>query len=269
MNFTHTIDVLVQFSYLSFWGDSIESCDGHRPFLASPQDTRPGSGGVLANVVPGYWTQGTSSSPQCEYFQELSNETLSQREKDVACQTAPLVPPKLVDQDLLDQTLKLIQKHDFDEKPMFHVHAMQLMHLPMEYPKEYDRIFDDQPAHFQDNATKPTANNDDLRLTTRNAMKFVDDVYGRIVNGLKERGQWDNSIVLFTSDNGGAIYWNSANNNYPLRGAKFAPFEGGLRVPQFLSGLLDTGVLHTLRKTNRFLTWGTRQSALVGLVAKH
>jgi hypothetical protein len=97
-------------------------------------------GSLLANIVPGYWTQGTSSSPQCEYFQELLNETLSKREKDVACQTTPLVPLKLIDQDLLDQTLKLIEKHDSDEKPMFHVHAMQLMHLLMEYyPKEYDR----------------------------------------------------------------------------------------------------------------------------------
>jgi hypothetical protein len=34
----------------------------------------------------------------------------------------------------------------------------------------------------------------------------------------------------------GAIYWNLANNNYALRGAKFATFEGGLCVSQFLLG---------------------------------
>jgi hypothetical protein len=34
----------------------------------------------------------------------------------------------------------------------------------------------------------------------------------------------------------GAIYQNTVNNNYPLRGSKFNSFDGGLCVPQFLTG---------------------------------
>ena len=67
-------------------------------------------------------------------------------------------------------------------------------------------------------------------------MRFVDDVFGNITQALKDAGQWHNTIILFSSDNGGAIYLNTANNNFPLRGSKFNAFEGGIRVPQFLSG---------------------------------
>ena len=49
---------------------------------------------------------------------------------------------------------------------------------------------------------------------------------GRCLEAIKDAGQWDNTIVFFTSDNGGAIVVNSVNNNYPLRGAKFSKFEG-------------------------------------------
>ena len=67
-------------------------------------------------------------------------------------------------------------------------------------------------------------------------MRFVDDVFGNITQALKDAGQWDNTIIFFTSDNCGAIYLNTANNNFPLRGSKLNAFEGGIRVPQFLSG---------------------------------
>ena len=67
-------------------------------------------------------------------------------------------------------------------------------------------------------------------------MRFVDDIFGNITQALKDAGQWHNTIIFFTSDNGGAIYLNTANNNFPLRGSKLNAFEGGIRVPQFLSG---------------------------------
>lgn len=63
-------------------------------------------------------------------------------------------------------------------------------------------------------------------------VKKLDDSVGDIVKSLSKKGILDNTIIVFISDNGGITSGISANNaiNYPLRGLKFTPFEGGIRV---------------------------------------
>lgn len=58
----------------------------------------------------------------------------------------------------------------------------------------------------------------------------VDDGVGRVMKTLADHNIEENTIVVFLSDNGGAITKN-ASNNAPLRGAKSDLFEGGIRVP--------------------------------------
>ena len=62
----------------------------------------------------------------------------------------------------------------------------------------------------------------------------VDIAVDEIVKSLKETNLYNDTIIVVTSDNGGAIV-NGASNN-PLRGTKGTPFEGGSRVPTFLLG---------------------------------
>ena len=57
----------------------------------------------------------------------------------------------------------------------------------------------------------------------------LDDNIGKILDCLKESGLEDNTLVLFTNDNGGQT--STGANNFPLRGAKGQFFEGGVRVP--------------------------------------
>lgn len=49
---------------------------------------------------------------------------------------------------------------------------------------------------------------------------------------------WNNSLVLFHSDNGGATYEGAGALNYPLRGGKLTLFEGGMRVNAWAYGPL-------------------------------
>lgn len=63
-------------------------------------------------------------------------------------------------------------------------------------------------------------------------MKKLDESIGDVIEALEEKGILNNTIIAFVSDNGAMTSGNSINygSNWPLRGLKMSPFEGGLRV---------------------------------------
>jgi arylsulfatase A-like enzyme len=61
----------------------------------------------------------------------------------------------------------------------------------------------------------------------RRMIHHMDEGIGRIVEALKRNGQADNTLVVFTSDNGGERF----SDNWPLVGGKMDLTEGGIRVP--------------------------------------
>lgn len=83
-------------------------------------------------------------------------------------------------------------------------------------------------------------------------IKALDRGVGKVLDALQECGQWENTIVIFTSDNGGASYIDLPHINRPYRGWKATFFEGGLRIPLFMqwpqmipaSTILDQAVSH-------------------------
>jgi arylsulfatase A-like enzyme len=62
----------------------------------------------------------------------------------------------------------------------------------------------------------------------------LDRGIGRVMQALEENGIADNTLVVFTSDNGGAWYVGMPDLNRPFRGWKATFFEGGLRVPFYV-----------------------------------
>uniref|UniRef100_A0A7S2XH33 Sulfatase N-terminal domain-containing protein n=1 Tax=Lotharella oceanica TaxID=641309 RepID=A0A7S2XH33_9EUKA len=69
-------------------------------------------------------------------------------------------------------------------------------------------------------------------------VNYLDEAIGRVVDLLKARGMYNNTLIAFSSDNGGPVYQNgtSGANNYPLRGGKASNWEGGVRVNAWVSG---------------------------------
>ncbi len=66
------------------------------------------------------------------------------------------------------------------------------------------------------------------------AMTFaLDRSIGKIINELKKDGLFENTLIFFLSDNGGAH--NNQSSNFPLKGFKGNKYEGGPRVPFFMS----------------------------------
>ncbi|MDY7023233.1 MAG: sulfatase [Cyanobacteriota bacterium] len=68
----------------------------------------------------------------------------------------------------------------------------------------------------------------------------LDDAVGKIMQALKKAGLMENTILVFTSDNGGV---GKITDNSPLRGAKFQLYEGGIRVPAiaYWPGVIKAG----------------------------
>ncbi|WP_242118760.1 sulfatase [Aestuariivivens sediminicola] len=66
-------------------------------------------------------------------------------------------------------------------------------------------------------------------------VEHMDDAVGYLLNTLEELGLDDNTIILFTSDNGGVASGdNYSTSNLPLRGGKGYQWEGGIREPYFV-----------------------------------
>ena len=65
-------------------------------------------------------------------------------------------------------------------------------------------------------------------------LRALDRGVGRVLDTLKANGLEDNTLVFFTSDNGGAHYLGLPDINRPFRGWKLTFFEGGIHVPFFV-----------------------------------
>jgi arylsulfatase A-like enzyme len=82
----------------------------------------------------------------------------------------------------------------------------------------------------------------------------MDRSLGDIVENLKQQNIWNNTIIIFMSDNG---QHRNVPLNEPLRGHKLLPYEGGIRVSQMVDGESFVPYLEDteLRKKDRPLFW--------------
>ena len=65
-------------------------------------------------------------------------------------------------------------------------------------------------------------------------IRALDRGVGQVLDALRANGLEDNTLVFFTSDNGGAHYIGLPDVNDPFRGWKITLFEGGIHVPYFI-----------------------------------
>jgi arylsulfatase A-like enzyme len=85
-------------------------------------------------------------------------------------------------------------------------------------------------------------------------MTSMDEGIGEVLRALERTGQADNTLVIFTSDNGGERF----SYNWPFRGQKFTLWEGGIRVPAIVR-LPGTPKVPSLKSQD--LPIGNRHSA--------
>jgi arylsulfatase A-like enzyme len=104
------------------------------------------------------------------------------------------------------------------DQPFFLFLAYNAPHFPIEPPAEW---------LAKVKARAPQL--DEKRAQNVAFVEHLDDRIGRVLAALKENGLEENTVVVFTADNGGSLP--HAQNNDPWRGGKQDHYDGGLRVP--------------------------------------
>ena len=124
-------------------------------------------------------------------------------------------PPKYLTDYYTDEAIRAIKANR--HRPFFLYLAHWAPHTPLQSAKEdYDALSDIE-LHRE-------------RVYV-GMIRALDRSVGRVLDTLDEFGLEDNTLVIFTSDNGGAGYIGLPDVNHPYRGWKMSLFEGGIRVP--------------------------------------
>ena len=115
------------------------------------------------------------------------------------------------------------------EKPFFMYLALNAAHGPFNVPEKYEQMYADAPLT-------------DIQKRFYGMVSNIDDNFGKLISHLKETNQFDNTIIIFTTDNGTARGISTIKDskkvlgyNAGLRGTKGSHYDGGHKVPFFIS----------------------------------
>ena len=167
----------------------------------------------------------------------------------------PTLPPRkpgeyLTDR-LADETIAFMRREKAN--PMFVCLWTYNPHYPFEAP-------DDLAAHYKGQEGPGLKN-----PIYGGQIEATDRAIGRVLRELDDLGIAEQTLVIFTSDNGG---WSGATDNRPLREGKGYLYEGGLRVPLIVRwpNVTEPGAVNATSVVTMDLTATILDAAGVGLV---
>ncbi len=132
----------------------------------------------------------------------------------------PLYPKRMetVDDEILDLTLKFMDKSKADNKPFFVWLNPTRMHIVTHLSPKYEAMRNAENGWSEEEA----------------GMAQFDDIVGSVMQKLKDMGVDDNTIVVVTTDNGTEVFTWPDGGQTPFAQSKGTVLEGGFRVPAIL-----------------------------------
>ena len=121
-----------------------------------------------------------------------------------------------------DWAVHYIESQIVSTAPFFLYLAYNAPHTPIQPPEEWVTKVQQREGNIDEARTKLVA-----------LIEHMDHGIGKVMTALKENGFYDNTLVIFVSDNGGQL--NVGARNGPLRDGKGTVYEGGIRVPAIAS----------------------------------
>ena len=122
------------------------------------------------------------------------------------------------DKVLVGHTNGFMDKAKKDGKPFFIWHNTTRMHVFTYIPPKYQAMMNYQSGYGLEEA----------------GMAQLDDSVGEILQHLDDIGEAENTIVIFTTDNGAEVYTWPDGGMTPFKAAKGTSYEGGFRVPAII-----------------------------------
>jgi arylsulfatase A-like enzyme len=127
-------------------------------------------------------------------------------------------PGEYLTDRLTDEAIGFIEKHKAG--PFFLYLPFYTVHTPLQAKKEKKQKYENKPG------TEAHKN-----PTYAAMIESMDENVGRLLKSIDDHNLTENTIVIFTSDNGGI--W-ATSKQWPLRAGKGAYYEGGIREPLFI-----------------------------------
>ncbi|XP_070532639.1 arylsulfatase B-like isoform X2 [Ptychodera flava] len=147
------------------------------------------------------------------------------------------------------KAVEFIATHD-KSKPFFLYLAFQNVHSPFQVPEKYTDMY-------------PSVANNNRRIKL-GMITAMDDGIAKVVNALRRHGLWDNTLIVFSSDNGAPQGEGSQGSNWPLRGTKGSLFEGGTRAVGFIHGSMLEKTGYVNNQLIHAVDWYPTLSAVAG-----
>ena len=139
------------------------------------------------------------------------------------------------------ETIELIKKRD-PNKPFAAFLSFYNVHTPIQENKEFIDYYVEKLKSYDNKSPQTIKEGDAITLLNQRNAKYASMVHatdnniGRIIKYLKENDIYDNTLIVFTSDNGGLSTQRrvAPTSVYPLRAGKGWLYEGGIRIPQLI-----------------------------------